>query len=215
NKGDKEKQFHFTVTLKDKEGNELTGSYDYSGSKEGTLKSGESVALKNGESVTIHNIPENTRYSVVEEEANKNGYTTSSKGEEGTIKANGNEMSIFTNDRSVNVPPGNPNQPNEPREPEPPREDEPTEPTEPKPPKDDEPNEPNEPEPPKDDEPNEPNEPEPPKDDEPNEPNEPEPPKNDEPILPQTGTPWVTIMLLASSGVVLMIGGSAKNRKKK
>ncbi|MCI8341607.1 MAG: fibro-slime domain-containing protein, partial [Firmicutes bacterium] len=58
NKGDKEKQFHFTVTLKDKEGNELTGSYDYSGSKEGTLKSGESVALKDGESVTIHNIPE-------------------------------------------------------------------------------------------------------------------------------------------------------------
>lgn len=74
--GDKEKQFHFTISLKDENGNALPGKYSYSGSYEGTMIDGATVVLRHDQSVTVVGLPENAQYKVVEQEANADGYTT-------------------------------------------------------------------------------------------------------------------------------------------
>lgn len=74
--GDKEKEFHFTVSLKDENGNALPGKYSYSGSYEGTMIDGATVVLRHDQSVTVVGLPENAQYKVVEQEANADGYTT-------------------------------------------------------------------------------------------------------------------------------------------
>ena len=112
--GDKNKEFTFTVTFTDVNGNPLDGEYSYTGSKEGTIKSGEEVRLKDGESITISGLPIGTKYTVVEAEANKDGYTTTSKGESGEISEK-EQKAEFTN--SKNTDPTKPTVPTNPTNP--------------------------------------------------------------------------------------------------
>ena len=112
--GDKNKEFTFTVTLTDANGNPLEGEYSYTGSKEGTIKSGGEIKLKDGESVTISGLPIGTKYTVAEAEANKDGYTTTSKGESGEITEK-EQKAEFTN--SKNTEPTKPTDPTNPTNP--------------------------------------------------------------------------------------------------
>ena len=83
NNGDLNKEFTFTVTLKDTEDIGLAGTYAYTGSKTGTITNGGSVTLKNGESISINNLPEGTTYTVTE--TAEDGYTTTVSGHDATV----------------------------------------------------------------------------------------------------------------------------------
>lgn len=103
---DKEKAFNFTVTLKDKSGNELSGSFYYTGfngASSGTITSGGTIHLKDGQSIIIKDLPEGTTYEVQEAEAGAE-YTVSAVGDKGTIKANTKETAAFTNTKTTGEP---------------------------------------------------------------------------------------------------------------
>ena len=89
---DKEQYFNFTITF------DAEGSYSYTGSKSGTIKSGDTVQLKHGESITISGLPAGTTYSVTESE--NNGYWVDASGDKGTIAANETSTAEFTNTKS-------------------------------------------------------------------------------------------------------------------
>ena len=144
--GDRTRDFTFTVTLTDAGGRELTGRYRYTGDKSGTLSSGGHITLRHGESVTIRDLPVGTRYQVVEEEADQDGYRTTADGDTGRITT-GTAYASFRNALSD---PGEPDEPDVPDVPDTP--DEPDQPDEPDVP--DEPDQPDEP-----DEPDDPGEP--------------------------------------------------------
>ena len=94
------KNFEFTVSLYDAEGNEIKDwSYDYTGDKSGTLKYGETVSLAGGEEITIAGLPEGATYKVTE--AEMDGYTTAKTGDEGTIVKNETAEADFTNTYSL------------------------------------------------------------------------------------------------------------------
>jgi len=92
--GDPEQEFTFTLKLFDKNGEEVTESFPYDGSKTGTIKSGESVKLKHGESIKIYDIPLDVQYAVVE--SGNEGYTVKTKNTSGTIDEIG-RTAQFTN----------------------------------------------------------------------------------------------------------------------
>ena len=99
NDGETLRDFTFKVTLTDENGKTLTGEYEYTGSKTGTIKSGETISLKHGESITINGLPEKSRYEVIELEANEDRYETTSKNDKGIINF-GNNSVEFTNIRN-------------------------------------------------------------------------------------------------------------------
>lgn len=83
--GERNREFTFVITLTPGEYVNITSSYNYDGSKEGTIDftttdNGKTytgtITLKHNEHITIHDIPENTHYKVAEAEANKDGYIT-------------------------------------------------------------------------------------------------------------------------------------------
>jgi hypothetical protein len=88
----KDQYFTFTITFN------ASGSYSYTGSKSGTIKSGDTVQLKHGESITISGLPAGTTYSVTE--SGNNGYRVYASGNTGTIAANKTSTAAFTNARS-------------------------------------------------------------------------------------------------------------------
>lgn len=100
--GDTQREFSFTVTLTDVRGNPLSGSYSYSGSKSGTIQSGDQITLKHNESVTIQ-LPPATRYTVTEAPAD--GYTTTATGDTGIIYADKTSQADFVNDMPVSPTP--------------------------------------------------------------------------------------------------------------
>ncbi len=65
---DAEQEFSFTITLRDEDGNELDGSYEYGGSKEGTISSGDTITLKHGQFVFVKDLPKGTKWKVEEAE---------------------------------------------------------------------------------------------------------------------------------------------------
>ncbi len=87
--GDKNQYFNFKVEFTDENGNVLTDIFNYAGSRVGNIKSGEIITLKHGDSITIINLPKGTKYKVTENEANTNGYITTSENAEGVIDVNG------------------------------------------------------------------------------------------------------------------------------
>ena len=100
--GDREDTFTFTVYLTDEDGDELEANFYYNGSDySGNIGDGDSITLSGGESITIRNLPVGTRYEVVEEEANEDGYVTTSSGEEGTIRSSQTYTAAFTNTRNA------------------------------------------------------------------------------------------------------------------
>ncbi len=84
--GDTDKEWHFDVTFVPASGITLNSSYHYTktNGEDGTMELVDNqdgsftgkITLKHGESITIEKIPERTKYSVKEEEANKDGYLT-------------------------------------------------------------------------------------------------------------------------------------------
>ena len=90
--GDKNREFSFKVEF------DNDGCFSYSGSKSGTLESGDIIKLRHGESIVISGIPAGTTYRVTELGAN--GYYTYSTGDNGLIFANSTSTAAFTNTRS-------------------------------------------------------------------------------------------------------------------
>lgn len=84
------KEFHFTITLKDPKGDPVNGTYSYKGAAiaeaaapaDGTLtfvNGKASITLKHGQSIRIKDILAYSEYEVEEQEANADGYKTTSE----------------------------------------------------------------------------------------------------------------------------------------
>lgn len=76
----------FTVQLWNQKGDELAGTYSYTGSREGTLKSGDTIELAENEFVTIDPVLKGCTYQVSRKE---NGVKTESHETEGVISEDG------------------------------------------------------------------------------------------------------------------------------
>ena len=99
NDGDTSKEFHFTVTLSDTSLSDTYGDM--------TFENGvASFALKHGESKTASGLPVDVTYTVVEQEANKDGYTTTATGTGGTITKDVTAEANFTNTKEDDPEPG-------------------------------------------------------------------------------------------------------------
>ncbi len=102
--GDKTKEWHFDITLTPMDGLLLNGTYNYVGSKTGTITFTRNadgtytarITLRHGESITIQDLPEYTKYSVTEVEANQDGYETTSQNESGELNKDGIKV-VYTN----------------------------------------------------------------------------------------------------------------------
>lgn len=81
--------FSFTIVI------HAEGTFTYTGSKSGTVKSGDTISLKHGESITIGGLPAGTAYSVTE--SGNTGYLVHASGNAGTIAANHTSIAAFTN----------------------------------------------------------------------------------------------------------------------
>ncbi|MBR5348998.1 MAG: VaFE repeat-containing surface-anchored protein, partial [Lachnospiraceae bacterium] len=106
NAGDKNQFFTFTVTFVDDD-----GTYSYTGSKEGTIKSGDTIQLKHDESITISGLPVGTSYTVVE--SNNAGYTVAANCNPtdtvtGKIEDGKTATAAFTNTKNTTPPPDEP-----------------------------------------------------------------------------------------------------------
>lgn len=109
---DANKEFNFTVTL----GNaSISGTYGEMTFENGVAK----FTLKGGESITATGIPAGTEYGVVENDANKDGYTTTSTGESGNIVKDKTAAVEFVNTKNAQPQPtpassNTPDKPNKP-----------------------------------------------------------------------------------------------------
>lgn len=94
------KEFEFRLALKDASGSNLGGEYaiDIAGAKS-NIKDGGTFKLKHGQTAGISGLPAGAKYAVTEAKAD--GYTTSSKGADGTITADGTSEAVFTNTYGV------------------------------------------------------------------------------------------------------------------
>ena len=90
--GDKEKEYHFTVTLSD---NTINGQYGDMYFENGVSH----FTLKHGQTKTAVGLPVGISYEVTEDEANKNGYTTKITGGKGIISTDKPSEAIFINDK--------------------------------------------------------------------------------------------------------------------
>lgn len=87
---DTERAFSFTVTLSDRT---ISGTYGDMVFDGGVA----AVRAKHGQTVTAAGLPAGVAYAITETEANRDGYTTSSVGETGTIPKDGVAEAVFTN----------------------------------------------------------------------------------------------------------------------
>lgn len=95
--GETDRDFHFTVTLGD---TNISGTY-------GGMTFTNGIAdftLRDGESIAATGLFADIDYTVTEQEANTDGYTTTATNAEGTIPANETAMAEFTNNREAAVP---------------------------------------------------------------------------------------------------------------
>ena len=81
NSGELDKVFHFQVTFD----TDIEFTYKDSKGNSGKITSGDTIGLKSGEYITIEDLPSGCKYSVVEKEANQDGYTTTYELNDGTI----------------------------------------------------------------------------------------------------------------------------------
>ncbi|MDO5133058.1 MAG: Cna B-type domain-containing protein, partial [Eubacteriales bacterium] len=89
---DKNKEFHFTVTLDD---DSINGTY-------GEMEFTDGVAeftLKDGESRSAEGLPATVGYTVVEEEANSDSFVTTSTNAEGRIRKDSSPEAAFVNSK--------------------------------------------------------------------------------------------------------------------
>ncbi len=95
NAGDPDKEWHFRVELSDKTLNGTFGEMTFTdGVAEFTLKHGETKAARD--------LPVGLAYTVTEQEANQDGYTTTEQNASGTIPGSDEYVDVrFTNDKST------------------------------------------------------------------------------------------------------------------
>lgn len=98
NSGDKTKKFALKVELSDKDS---TYQYTGNGVADGTIKSGDSIMLAHGQSITIKDIPQDTSYSVEEEDYSSDGYVLSKSGNTGVILKGENKEAKFINTKNI------------------------------------------------------------------------------------------------------------------
>lgn len=93
NGGETGRKFDFTVTFG------ASGVYDYTGSgvSGGTIQSGDTISLADGESITITGLPKDTPYEVTEKDYSGSGYSVTSTGTAGQIKADEELTAAFIN----------------------------------------------------------------------------------------------------------------------
>lgn len=115
--GNKKQDFHFTITLKDKDGKPLSGTYPYSGAAIGGVeKPGDGtvtldvdgtaeITLKHGQSIILDGLHIGEQYTVVETEADQNGYITTSTGDT-NLSITDHTAADFTNTRTIAPPTG-------------------------------------------------------------------------------------------------------------
>ena len=87
-----QKEFKFRVTFTDEDGNPIKQEFNYTGSKEGTIKNGGTITLKHDESITINDLPAGTKYTVTEVDI-PDGYTPDKPEQSGVIV--GNEEAVL------------------------------------------------------------------------------------------------------------------------
>jgi len=88
-KADKTKSFSFKVEFDSED------TFEYTGSKNGTISSGDIITLKHDESITILNIPDGTNFKVTE--SGNYGYKVYATGNVGVIKGDETSAAAFTN----------------------------------------------------------------------------------------------------------------------
>lgn len=93
-----QQQFPFQVILTDAGGKELTGSYEYTGSKTGILQSGDVVWLADGEHIDILELPAGTQYHVIEQPTSGYGLK-SSENTQGSIERDALSHASFVNEK--------------------------------------------------------------------------------------------------------------------
>ena len=93
NAGSQTVNFHFTVTLSDTSVNGTYGDMTF-------VNGVAEFALKHGEQKTASKLPAGTRYTVVETEANQEGYTTTVTGANGTVEKNTMKAAAFVNTKN-------------------------------------------------------------------------------------------------------------------
>ena len=91
--GEMDRAWHFTVTLANKD---IDGLYGQMRFKNGV----SSFTLKHGESATALDLPAGTAYAVTEQEANRDGYVTTSVHGKGTIRENEVITAAFSNQKN-------------------------------------------------------------------------------------------------------------------
>ena len=105
NEIDADKEFTFTLELKDAAGNALTGEFPVKDA-ETTVKNGATVTLKHGESLTVEGLPEGAKVTVTEDP--EPGYTADEATKTVTIEADETAEAAFVNtyktDGSTDVP---------------------------------------------------------------------------------------------------------------
>lgn len=95
--GAKDKEFEFTVRLTDAADKDLEGEFSYTGSKEGKVKSGDTVKLKHGETIKIADLPAGAKYEVVESDATNWSCDQEKNTVSGDIKGGEEAKAAFTN----------------------------------------------------------------------------------------------------------------------
>ena len=102
----KDKEWTFEIILTPDDGIKLLNTYEYDGSKKGTITFKEengkykgTVSLKHGETITIKNLPDKTQYVIEEKDINKDGYTSDVINNQGILTKD--EKSIFINKKLI------------------------------------------------------------------------------------------------------------------
>lgn len=106
NAGEKNKDFHFTVTPSDKTISGIFGDMEF-------IDGAATIILKDGESKTATGLPSGITYEVTETEENQDGYVTTKTDDTETITKEGTAEAKFTNTKDVTPP--EPEQPDKPQ----------------------------------------------------------------------------------------------------
>ena len=96
--GETGRAFHFTVTLADDSVNGTYGDMEF-------VNGAAQFALRDGEARTATGLPAGIGYTVTEEEANQDGYTTTVTGNTGTLEAGVTAQAAFDNARDKKAEP--------------------------------------------------------------------------------------------------------------
>lgn len=112
NAGDTNKDWHFTIELKNAD-MPLSGTFGYTGTSVPGVPAPESgvltldgdgkatIQLRHGQTITIRGIAPGVSYTVTEDEGNADGYVTTLQNAEGLIPDNGTATAAFTNTKNV------------------------------------------------------------------------------------------------------------------